>query len=216
MGEALNQCVEVLERDWSNAPVAATTSKEPALQSGQTLMALTVLKHIRDVLGGAAENFDPNVLAPLLRISPSTSPMVQSSSRLPSPTQIVKTTVPPSTGKPLPIPSGSVPSPPHPTLLLGSRADKPLPTLFRTPQIPQTRAMRTPLADQSRSLPNSTLSSSQLPTQVPQSRTRMVEAAAAQSISSSSKKSSTSRDPLLGLGGEGGGKNVVDPLGVLG
>lgn len=218
MGEALNQCVEVLERDWSDAPLATTTAKEPAVQSGQTLMALTVLKHIRDVLGGSAESFDPNVLAPLLRISPSTSPIIKSSNSVTGPVVTNPKIIPPSVGQPPPTILRSISnsaSSTHPTLLLGSRSDQPLPALSRTPQ---TRVIRTPLADTARSPPISTsLSSSPLATQVPQQKGMAVAAA---SFSSISKKNSMESDPLLGLGVEGGRQEsrslVVDPLGALG
>ncbi|GAA5885299.1 hypothetical protein JCM16303_005995 [Sporobolomyces ruberrimus] len=89
MAEALDLCVTVLERalspptsnsvngqsgaDHKTANGAGSTDRRPSSQStlplspalGSQVMAITTLKHVRDVLGGQAKGFDSSVLLPL-------------------------------------------------------------------------------------------------------------------------------------------------------
>ena len=64
MGKAVDLCVGVLERQW--ATEGSKKERESSKGLAEGLMALTALKHVRDVLGGEAATFNANVLAPLL------------------------------------------------------------------------------------------------------------------------------------------------------
>ncbi|GAA5890399.1 hypothetical protein JCM5296_002811 [Sporobolomyces johnsonii] len=127
MSDALGLCVSVLERaivppspappskalDASpRGPIAASqgpddvaldergtksTTESSTTSVAPQVMALTALKHIRDVLGGQAQSFDPNVLSPLrhalneleTRSSPAlpTPPLISPSSPVPTPSE---------------------------------------------------------------------------------------------------------------------------------
>ncbi|GAA5934133.1 uncharacterized protein JCM15063_000563 [Sporobolomyces koalae] len=189
MGEALGLCISVLERalspptpDLSGAQNLASTAKSasgagstPAptsLSIAPQIMAITAMKHVRDVLGGQAKTFDPSVLTPLqqtldlLNKSPPLPPLPIESPPLrpsspptatlhapPSPAQTTSAEVhvSPSLRAPAPPPVHSKPTS-SPSLLpsevlestratgtitnyLGSRSERPLPMLTRTPQV---------------------------------------------------------------------------------
>ncbi|GAA5892920.1 hypothetical protein JCM6882_006894 [Rhodosporidiobolus microsporus] len=152
--------------------------KKPPPHLGAQTMALTALKHVRDVLGGQAQVFDESVLEPLKQVlgseapspppsrplpfsSPPLPPLPAAESPQPSPTPQLAVSPPraarasaPSPSAALPPPSAPQPAPPpvaahtpptstaavevapspSPSLLLGSRSEKPSAGLFRTPQ----------------------------------------------------------------------------------
>ena len=67
MSNAISLCVDVVERELvTSKSAAAPESGEDAPPSRDALMAMTALKHVRDVLAGQEAGFDPNVLSPLL------------------------------------------------------------------------------------------------------------------------------------------------------
>ncbi|GAA5950232.1 hypothetical protein JCM3765_004248 [Sporobolomyces pararoseus] len=276
MAQALDLCVTVLEKALSPpTPIPSSNSQfEPAERTsngGSTsrssastastapslapqVMAITALKHVRDVLGGQAKNFDSSVLGPLqqtldllnksppLPPLPSDSPAMPTatsppSSPEPSPEKVDPTSdgsVPltssispsnpdPATKPPLQPASSSQPdhtppprseSPPLPiaptstlSAFAGSRADKPLPSLTRTPPIlpPSSPSPSTSVASQQPPhhlvSPNSSHSPSPLLTSY---------AASTSSTESSSSRSSTTKQPP-----SPSSKSPFDPLGVL-
>ncbi|KDN53255.1 RabGAP/TBC [Tilletiaria anomala UBC 951] len=71
MGIAIASCVETLELRWKNGPGPLPRAEERMTTSGSenltqddisTLMSITALKHIRDVLLGTAKEYDPAIL----------------------------------------------------------------------------------------------------------------------------------------------------------
>ncbi|BGP01268.1 Rab-GTPase-TBC domain-domain containing protein [Rhodotorula toruloides] len=121
------------------------------------MMALTALRHVRDVLGGQAHAFDPSVLEPLRQtlqpqqsVSASTSEPFKVEGNVVSPeadkTKSVAAPAPDADAPPSlasqsasKMQSTASPPPPlapaasSPALLLSDRTDKPLPSLSRTP-----------------------------------------------------------------------------------
>lgn len=76
MSEAVDVCVTVLEKTLAppaRPPLAATYPDKrddaAAEASAAQMMALTALRHVRDVLGGEAPTFDASVLDPLKQMS---------------------------------------------------------------------------------------------------------------------------------------------------
>lgn len=61
IGSALSVCIQVLEQSWLDRS-AAPRPDELEQNDINTLMSFTALKHIRDVLGGTAAEFDPATL----------------------------------------------------------------------------------------------------------------------------------------------------------
>ncbi|GAA6023999.1 hypothetical protein JCM11491_002875 [Sporobolomyces phaffii] len=154
MAEALDLCVTVLERALSPPtpnPLAtsrfgtsaqsasdescSTASTGPAPSLAPQIMAITALKHVRDVLGGQANSFDASVLSPLqqtldlLNKSPALPPLPSDSPSLSSPPDSpdsqgsAQAFAPPETAESLPLSASkisptrtlrtSVPSPGH-------------------------------------------------------------------------------------------------------
>ena len=71
MSEAVDVCVTVLEKTLAPParPAAEKTDVSAAEASAAQMMALTALRHVRDVLGGEAPTFDASVLDPLKEMS---------------------------------------------------------------------------------------------------------------------------------------------------
>lgn len=71
MSEAVDVCVTVLEKTLAPParPAAEKTDVSAAEAGAAQMMALTALRHVRDVLGGEAPTFDASVLDPLKEIS---------------------------------------------------------------------------------------------------------------------------------------------------
>ncbi|GAA5859295.1 hypothetical protein JCM8547_001970 [Rhodosporidiobolus lusitaniae] len=180
MSSAIDLCVQVLERELvPPTPVASplladdtngcrgdiplstgkTTASHPPPLGTQT-MALTALKHIRDVLGGQATTFDSSVLGPLRQVLEGSPQQSTTSAPFPPPSTFSSPPLPPLPSSPSPKPSSQpslAPAPPSPartvpaaalpapmaaapsasatpSLHLGARGEKPLTGLSRTPQ----------------------------------------------------------------------------------
>lgn len=126
MSKALEVCIASLEKD-----LQLNTRVE---SSGEGVMALTVLAHIKDVLSGSSQGaFDEGVLKPLLqqRLNVVTSPS------LPSPPH-ASPTIPviPSSNTSTIASTSTIPIVRNgePNLLLGNRNYQPSASLSRTPQ----------------------------------------------------------------------------------
>lgn len=139
MSRAVDLCVNALER-------AASAEGESVGAERAGMMALTALKHVRDVLGGQAHAFDPAVIEPLtLALSvpeekvrdeepnadatPAPVPVAPvASAKATSPTAAPSASSTSANG----LSAAPVASPP---LHLSARTDKPLPSLSRTPPV---------------------------------------------------------------------------------
>ncbi|GAA5976633.1 hypothetical protein JCM10908_005576 [Rhodotorula pacifica] len=100
MSEAVDVCVAVLEKslaptDEPAAPAASGTDPV-ADSSAAQMMALTALRHVRDVLGGQAPTFDSSVLQPLKELSPSSraEETSRTATKPPSPTSAERAPTP--------------------------------------------------------------------------------------------------------------------------
>ncbi|KAK4058404.1 hypothetical protein OIO90_000562 [Microbotryomycetes sp. JL221] len=173
MADAIDRCITVLQQEvvigkprrtsfTSNATTSqplldANTSDGDALPpSGETMMALTALSHIRDVLSGKARTFDQSVLSPLNHalasgVFPTTSSSVEEEPFRTSATEPSSSVSSLQTSDPARVhvsssatldrsrtsvsSSSSGPStPPPPPLMLSNRhGEKPLPNLTRIP-----------------------------------------------------------------------------------
>ncbi|BGP54891.1 hypothetical protein JCM8202_003400 [Rhodotorula sphaerocarpa] len=78
MSDAVDLCVTVLERTLAppereeSATAPERRAPPAAADNASQMMALTALRHVRDVLGGNAPTFDPSVLQPLRDLAPRT------------------------------------------------------------------------------------------------------------------------------------------------
>lgn len=176
MSNAIDLCVNVLQqevvigkprvKDAAAKEAAASdgAADEHPLPSGETVMALTALCHVRDVLAGKARTFDSSVLSPLTSalesgvFAPSNHPppspdLAAPPSPVPSPQPLppppIAATSPAApaliarsmarspSAETTTSPSTSTPStgPSTPPFFLSARNDKPLPSLTRTPQL---------------------------------------------------------------------------------
>lgn len=189
MSKAIDLCVTVLQQEVvigkPKAPGADDEQAESAsevpprdhpLPSSETIMALTALAHVRDVLAGKARTFDASVLSPLTEsldsgvfpsynLPPPSPELASTSSSPPPPTapSPLATPAPVAVAPPprlvarslsaeSPTPPASNPSagPPTPPLFLSARTDKPLPSLTRTPQLPPSQNRPIPAWESSR------------------------------------------------------------------
>ena len=94
ISEAISVCVDVLERSWLSLREGASIrdDKEDVDQNdANVMMSFTALKHIRDVLSGTAQEFDPATLPPKDADTPST-PATNAQTRAPSLSDRVKPT----------------------------------------------------------------------------------------------------------------------------
>ncbi|GAA6021314.1 hypothetical protein JCM10207_002694 [Rhodosporidiobolus poonsookiae] len=144
VGSPIAPAAEVVGKDdiplegGKSAPVNGEAGRKGAPALGPETMALTALKHIRDVLGGQAQVFDSSVLEPLRRVldgSPAAAPSIP----LPPPTTFASPPLPPlpsaesPAASPAP-PLAASPAPPAPSLAAPAPAKAvPPPTNAPTP-----------------------------------------------------------------------------------
>lgn len=167
MSEAVDLCITAFEAALVTPTSAALprpdeTAGDAALQRESTkdvgapqMMALTALRHVRDVLGGQAHAFDASVLEPLRQsLQPQQSTSLEAGGRDPAAVEAKVAlpkadepksvhsqglaATPSSTNATEDASASPLPTPPavsSPSLLLSGRTDKPLPALSRTPVI---------------------------------------------------------------------------------
>lgn len=74
IGSALSACIGVLEQNWLDRNTGSDSKRDDLEQRDlNTLMSFTALKHIRDVLDGRANEFDPATLPASIAKKPSST-----------------------------------------------------------------------------------------------------------------------------------------------
>lgn len=150
MADAVDRCVKVLQQELiSGKPRPEMTGSDDAANgikhdpedalptpSGETMMALTALSHVRDVLSGRARTFDASVLSPLNHAldngrfpSPPAPPTTESSRADDATVGSAASRL--DTAPSVSSHSSGITTPP--LILSTRRGDKPLPGLTRTP-----------------------------------------------------------------------------------